>query len=223
MLMCFTHLVGLENLQTAKKYYASVIDLTGAKNIRALFVLTLCTSAIVTACKRKEQGRQGELRATITGSNSLGERLQAESSRQTFPAYYCLKNLESFIITPLSLKNLPLATSSLTTWPSVRTRGFSKGKKGGKKKAADPFAKKDWYDIKAPSLFTERQYWQNPCLQELRALRLLLKDSSIECFEEDPAKSGVMCKEGTYSLTSGEWDFTTDKLRVVSEEVADTD
>ncbi|KAK4388331.1 40S ribosomal protein S3a [Sesamum angolense] len=30
------------------------------------------------------------------------------------------------------------------------------GEKGGKKKAADPFAKKDWYDIKAPSVFNTR-------------------------------------------------------------------
>lgn len=31
------------------------------------------------------------------------------------------------------------------------------GKKGGKKKAGDPFLKKEWYDIKAPSVFTHRQ------------------------------------------------------------------
>lgn len=37
---------GLENLQTAKKYYASTIELTGGKNIRALFGLCLCSSAI---------------------------------------------------------------------------------------------------------------------------------------------------------------------------------
>jgi len=30
------------------------------------------------------------------------------------------------------------------------------GKKGGKKKAGDPFLKKEWYDIKAPGAFTER-------------------------------------------------------------------
>uniref|UniRef100_A0A6G1SQ88 Small ribosomal subunit protein eS1 n=1 Tax=Aceria tosichella TaxID=561515 RepID=A0A6G1SQ88_9ACAR len=31
------------------------------------------------------------------------------------------------------------------------------GKKGGKKKAVDPFSRKEWYDIKAPSMFTNRQ------------------------------------------------------------------
>mmetsp|Transcript_8240 Transcript_8240/g.11551 ORF Transcript_8240/g.11551 Transcript_8240/m.11551 type:complete len:272 (-) Transcript_8240:10-825(-) len=31
------------------------------------------------------------------------------------------------------------------------------GKKGGKKKAGDPFLKKEWYDIKAPNMFNTRQ------------------------------------------------------------------
>merc|ERR1719375_2998583 len=30
------------------------------------------------------------------------------------------------------------------------------GKKGGKKKSGDPFLKKEWYDIKAPSMFGVR-------------------------------------------------------------------
>ncbi|KAE9593626.1 hypothetical protein Lal_00036335 [Lupinus albus] len=44
---------GLENLQTAKKYYSSTIDLTGGKNTRALFGVCLCTSAIAQLVKGK--------------------------------------------------------------------------------------------------------------------------------------------------------------------------
>ncbi|PWZ23189.1 ER membrane protein complex subunit 2-A [Zea mays] len=48
---------GLENLQTAKKYYASTIQLTGGKNTRALFGVCLCTSAInqLTKGRNKEE------------------------------------------------------------------------------------------------------------------------------------------------------------------------
>merc|ERR1740129_958294 len=37
------------------------------------------------------------------------------------------------------------------------------GKKGGKKKAGDPFLKKEWYDIKAPSMFTTRNCGKTLC------------------------------------------------------------
>ncbi|KAM0052128.1 putative ER membrane protein complex subunit 2 [Helianthus debilis subsp. tardiflorus] len=44
---------GLENLQTAKKYYASTIELTGGKNTRALYGICLCTCAIGQLTKGK--------------------------------------------------------------------------------------------------------------------------------------------------------------------------
>ncbi|XP_061340418.1 uncharacterized protein LOC133286928 isoform X2 [Gastrolobium bilobum] len=51
---------GLENVQTAKKYYASAIDLTGGKNTRALFGVCLCTSAIAQITKGKsKEDREG--------------------------------------------------------------------------------------------------------------------------------------------------------------------
>ncbi|KAK8712660.1 hypothetical protein V6N13_147890 [Hibiscus sabdariffa] len=46
---------GLENLQTAKKYYASTIDLTGGKNTRAPFGICLCTSAIAQVSKGRNR------------------------------------------------------------------------------------------------------------------------------------------------------------------------
>ncbi|MQL98357.1 hypothetical protein Taro_031063, partial [Colocasia esculenta] len=54
---------GLENLQTAKKYYASTIDLTGGRNTRALFGVCMCSFAISQLVKgrSKEEEESSEL------------------------------------------------------------------------------------------------------------------------------------------------------------------
>ncbi|CAH9125167.1 unnamed protein product [Cuscuta epithymum] len=56
---------GLDNIQTAKKYYATTIDLTGGKNTRALFGICLCTSAIghLTKGRRQEDKDKSELQS----------------------------------------------------------------------------------------------------------------------------------------------------------------
>ncbi|KAK1393753.1 ER membrane protein complex subunit 2 [Heracleum sosnowskyi] len=58
---------GLENLHTAKKYYASTIDLTGGRNTRALMGICLCTSAItqLTKGRNKEDKESLELQSLV--------------------------------------------------------------------------------------------------------------------------------------------------------------
>ncbi|XP_020080578.1 ER membrane protein complex subunit 2-like [Ananas comosus] len=56
---------GLENLQTAKKYYALTIELTGGKNTRALYGVCLCSAAIsqLTKGRNKEEKEGSELQS----------------------------------------------------------------------------------------------------------------------------------------------------------------
>ena len=56
------------------------------------------------------------------------------------------------------LLRVAITTSSLVFWcfPSGKNKRLTKSKKGGKKKAQNPLDKKEWYTIKAPSIFAER-------------------------------------------------------------------
>ncbi|KMZ57720.1 Tetratricopeptide repeat protein [Zostera marina] len=87
---------GLENLQTAKKYYASTIDLTGGKNTRALFGICMCTVAInqVTKGRNKEEKDGSELQSLAAG-------VLVKEYKQKAP-----KNLAPLLTT--TLKNMKL-------------------------------------------------------------------------------------------------------------------
>jgi small subunit ribosomal protein S3Ae len=107
-----------------------------------------------------------------------------------------------------------------------KNKQLSKGKKGGKKKAVDPFLKKDWYDIKAPTMFTVRNVGKTLVTRTTgtkiaseglkgRVFEVSLAD--LQKNEEDAYRKIRLRTEdvqGRNCLTHF-WgmDFTTDKLR----------
>jgi len=107
-----------------------------------------------------------------------------------------------------------------------KNKRLSKGKKGKGKKIVDPFTKKEWYDIKAPSNFTARTCGKTPVTRTTgtKIASEMLKGRVFEvCLadlnkDEDQhyRKIKLQCEEvqGMYALTQFYGlDFTTDKLR----------
>ncbi|KAL1320250.1 hypothetical protein HN51_064969 [Arachis hypogaea] len=107
-----------------------------------------------------------------------------------------------------------------------KNKRISKGKKGGKKKAADPFAKKDWYDIKAPSVFQVNNVGKT-LVTRTQGKKIASEGLKHRVFEvsladlqgdEDHAFRKIRLRaedvQGRNVLTNF-WgmDFTTDKLR----------
>ncbi|KAL9408148.1 hypothetical protein AB3S75_044435 [Citrus x aurantiifolia] len=107
-----------------------------------------------------------------------------------------------------------------------KNKRISKGKKGGKKKAADPFAKKDWYDIKAPSCFRVRNVGKT-LVTRTQGTKIASEGLKHRVFEvslgdlhneEEHAYRKIRLRaedvQGKNVLTNF-WgmDFTTDKLR----------
>ncbi|WVR05343.1 40S ribosomal protein S1 [Kwoniella sp. DSM 27419] len=109
-----------------------------------------------------------------------------------------------------------------------KNKRLSKGKKGIKKKVVDPFSRKEWYDIKAPSFFENRNAGKtlvnrtqglknaNDSLKG-RVVELSLADLNndqdqgfrkIKLRVEDV--SGKNCLTSFYGM-----DFTTDKIRSI--------
>ncbi|GLJ30971.1 hypothetical protein SUGI_0618290 [Cryptomeria japonica] len=107
-----------------------------------------------------------------------------------------------------------------------KNKRISKGKKGGKKKAVDPFTKKDWYDIKAPSSFNTRTVGKT-LVTRTQGTKIASDGLKHRVFEisladlqndEDQAYRKIKLRaedvQGRNVLTNF-WgmDFTTDKLR----------
>lgn len=107
-----------------------------------------------------------------------------------------------------------------------KNKRMTKGKKGSKKKAVDPFTKKEWYDVKAPSMFTKRQIGKT-LVTKSQGTRLASDGLKGRVFEvslgdlqedEDRAFRKMKLKvedvQGKFCLTQfHSMTFTTDKLR----------
>ncbi|KAG2223692.1 hypothetical protein INT45_007270 [Circinella minor] len=107
-----------------------------------------------------------------------------------------------------------------------KNKRLSKGKKGLKKKVVDPFTRKDWYDIKAPSMFEVRQVGKTLVnrTQGLRnandSLSGRVIETSLGDLNKDESRSfrkiqlkvdeiqGKNCLTNFYGM-----DMTSDKLR----------
>jgi len=107
-----------------------------------------------------------------------------------------------------------------------KNKRLSKGKKGIKKKVVDPFSRKDWYDIKAPSIFEVRNVGKTLAnrSQGLKNANDSLKGRIIEIsladLNKDEEQSFRKIKlriddiQGKNCLTNFHgMDFTSDKLR----------
>jgi small subunit ribosomal protein S3Ae len=107
-----------------------------------------------------------------------------------------------------------------------KNKRLSKGKKGKGKKVVDPFTKKEWYDIKAPSNFSVRSCGKTPVTRttgtkiasEMLKGRVFEHNLADLNKDEDQAyrKFKLQCEEvqGHYCLTQFYgMEFTTDKLR----------
>ncbi|KAJ6799299.1 40S ribosomal protein S3a [Iris pallida] len=107
-----------------------------------------------------------------------------------------------------------------------KNKRISKGKKGGMKKNVDPFSKKDWHDIKAPSFFNVRNCGKT-LVSRTQGTKIASEGLKNRVFEvsladlqndEDQSYRKIRLRaedvQGKNVLTNF-WgtDFTTDKVR----------
>lgn len=85
---------GLENLQAAKKYYAATIDLTGGKNVRALFGICLCASAIGQLAKGRNKEDKESLELQALSAVALEKDYKQNSPAKLRLVNSCLRSLK---------------------------------------------------------------------------------------------------------------------------------
>merc|ERR1711904_623446 len=107
-----------------------------------------------------------------------------------------------------------------------KNKRLTKGKKGSKKKIIDPFASKDWYEVKAPSLFSNPMCGKTLCTRskgtkiasdQLKGRVLEVSLGDLNKNEDDAYRKIRLRIEDVKDKQAlcGFWgmDFTTDKLR----------
>jgi len=107
-----------------------------------------------------------------------------------------------------------------------KNKRLTKGKKGSKKKIIDPFANKDWYDIKAPSIFSNpicgktlvtRSKGTKIASDQLKGRVLEVSLGDLNKNEDDAYRKMRLRVEDVQGkqVLCNFWgmDFTTDKLR----------
>merc|ERR1712072_930869 len=118
------------------------------------------------------------------------------------------------------------AARGLTNMAVGKNKRLTKGKKGSKKKIIDPFASKDWYDIKAPSMFqvpvcgktlVTRTKGTKIASDQLKGRVLEVSLGDLNKNEDDAYRKmrlKVEDVQGSQALCNFHgMDFTTDKLR----------
>jgi small subunit ribosomal protein S3Ae len=107
-----------------------------------------------------------------------------------------------------------------------KNKRLGKKGKGAKKKVVDPFVKKEWYDIKAPSMFANKQVGKTPVNKTVgtkiasESLKGRVFEVSLADLQKDEDQSFRKIRlraedvQGTKILTNFHgMDLTTDKLR----------
>merc|ERR1711985_102981 len=118
------------------------------------------------------------------------------------------------------------AARGLTNMAVGKNKRLTKGKKGSKKKIIDPFASKDWYDIKAPSIFSNPMCGKTPVTRskgtkiasdQLKGRVLEVSLGDLNKNEDDAYRKMRLRVEDVQGkqVLCNFWgmDFTTDKLR----------